>query len=241
MSTLLVSTTGFASGEISFKRLKNSVTKINIRTRLIISSKDIDPSLSQMKAINSSLNNFLNQTHDYTDKSGEKFQLNFNVIAVKDSEITTDLPSDNYIDLALSGRDCASPNGLRFENYDKVKDRADVIMAVGNRATISKNSIDPYTNTISHETLHLLGLDDRYHDLILEDQSALSEEDQGFDRDIMSSRNGSFSPLHAKAFVDLVKAVRAEGKNQFYISEVVNSNVGNISKKPMYLKQVTDQ
>lgn len=240
-SFLLITAPSFASGVISFKKLKTNVTKIEVRSRLIFSTRDLNLTPVQMKAINSSLGNFLNLTHDYKDPSGEKFQLSFNVTAVKDTEIKADLPSDNYIDVARESGDFASPDGLRLINYNKATNQADVVIKVGNKATISFSAIDPYSNTVSHETLHLLGLDDRYHNLILEDGKSLGVDDKSFDRDIMSSKGSDMSSLHIRSFVNLVKEAREQGLSKFYITEVSNYNVEHISEKPMYLMQVTEQ
>ena len=240
-SLLLISAPSFASGEIFYKKLKTGVTKIEVSTRLIISTKDHELSPVQMKAINSSLNNFLNLTHDYKDKSGEKFQLSFKVVALKDSEITATLPTDNFIDLELNGRASAYPDGLKFINYNKPLDQADVVYVVSNKAIISLSDIDPYKNTISHETLHLLGLDDRYHDIPLAKGAVQSISDKGFDDDIMNCRNQAFSKLHIESYVSLVRAARAQGISRFELDEVTNYNVGHISEKPMYLMQVEAQ
>lgn len=220
--------------------MKNNETKIEIRSRLIISSKQRELSPEQLKNINTSLKMYLNKTIIFTDSVGEKFHLTFNVSALNDYDSGAVLPSDNFIELGQEGRDFASPRGIKVANYDPTLDQASVIIQVGNTATISDQAIHPYSNIISHETLHLLGLMDRYHNIKLASGGSLSLEDDGFDRDIMSSGRESFHSLHVQAFVELVKAARTRGENQFFLTDVTNLNMGHISEKPMLHRLTTE-
>ncbi len=231
----LTASSAYASGWVEISPdTRTGVTRVTISSRVILPSETSNVGMARAQA---DLNYQLNKTFLYPNDRAPRFKVRFAVTAIRESEAGAPQPADNQIAVISGQRSHATLNAIHIRNHNRETDCAEVLIQPSDHASIAPSDLDESlgSNTLAHETLHLFGIDDRYHDLHLNsaEMPIISVTDEGFDFDIMGSQYGLSNLLHIRSFVDLATRMKASGKSSGLIDELVNFDVCNFSKKDL--------
>ncbi|MBC7693140.1 MAG: hypothetical protein H7222_15355 [Methylotenera sp.] len=245
LSSLALLPDASAKGELQIVEVKagphqKAETQVIVRTRLLVSQGEADsvqpPSARLLAAINSGLENKLGGIHRYRDPDGKNYEVIFRVTAIDRTTVPDPLSTDNFLQVLPGAVGDATPTRIHVTEINSAKDTGNVIFTLGDRARANdREAMDPYSGTVSHETLHLLGLDDRYTREKLQGNGPYAEmtfPDPGFMEDIMALQsNPHIHRLHLKSFVEEARKMAQLGIASEEMVEITNFEVTGLSMK----------
>jgi RHS repeat-associated protein len=232
---------------------KNGVWHVTLSSTLKVNSS---VSNSQITAMNRALKNQLGSTISLSADSGPNVKLSFNVnverlSADEEKQIEAGAnPADvvgegnNFLEVG-AGNSHASPAGEKLTSYDKSTDTGNISIRPGNHLHVNASDAEnEFSNAVTHEFLHNVGLTDRYNPLNLNGTKA-SWADNGYKDDVMGTgtTEGITNKSQLRGLYEVIKTNTAAGVLNFTVNKnvsVINHNVKNVSHKK-YGKQLISE